>query len=99
MANYHSNSQQRILKVMFCLSKNHYPGLKNGEIAKAAGITGSEAVRDLANLKEAGIAQQADNGCWTLTQKITHIAFDLLNEINKLEGKINELKQHATRRV
>lgn len=57
-SDYHCASQQRILKVMLVLFGHELQGLSPSDVAKACGISGANATRDIANLVNAGVAER-----------------------------------------
>ncbi len=96
---YHSNSQQRILKVMLALAGHEVKGLAPGEIAAGLRVTPSNVTRDLANLRIAGLAEDIDeSGRWRLTPKLSQIGLAMLDRIDKAQRKMDELRQRYTRK-
>lgn len=96
---YHSNSQQRILKVMLALAGHEVSGLAPGEIAKGLHITPSNVTHDLDNLCIAGLAEEIDeSGRWRLTPKLSQIGLAMLDSADKAQRKIDEVKQRYTRK-
>ncbi|HFD86510.1 MAG TPA: MarR family transcriptional regulator, partial [Gammaproteobacteria bacterium] len=90
---YHSNSQQRILKVMLALAGHEVTGLAPGEIAKGLNITPSNVTRDLANLRIAGLAEQiTDSDRWRLTPKLSQIGLAMLDSVDKARRKVDEVR-------
>lgn len=55
---YNCASQQRILKVMLVLFGHELQGLSPSDVAKACGISGANATRDISNLVSAGLAER-----------------------------------------
>ena len=94
---YESNSQQRVLKVMFALAGNEIRGLEPTAIAKGLAIAPSAVTRDLANLVIAGVAEKMDNGAYRLTPKIVQVAIAFSDELNKAQTKLSEIGNRYTR--
>lgn len=98
MANYESDSQQRILKILMLLGGHEVDGLAPGEISASLKIAPSNVTRSLANLEIAGLAETVqDKNTWRLTPRITQISLSMLNELDKHQKKLDELKQRHTR--
>lgn len=96
---YESPCQQRILRVLMFLFGHEVSGLAPGELAKALQITASDATRDLANMKYAGLAEQIqDSGRWRLTPRLPQRALAMLNEIDRAESRTAEVRQRFTRK-
>ena len=96
---YHSNSQQRILKVMLALAGHEVTGLAPGEIARGLHITPSNVTRDLANLRMSGLAEQmTESDRWRLTPKLSQIGLSMLDGVDKAQRKVDEVKQRYTRK-
>jgi len=95
---YKSESQQRIIKVMFILSGHEINGLAPGEIAKALHETPSKITRVLANLKIAGVAEQLiETERWRLSPKTVQIAIAHFNALDKAESKLREVRNRFSR--
>jgi len=98
MDKYKSESQQRIIKVMFILAGHEINGLAPGEIAKALSETPSKITRALANLKIAGVAEQLlETERWRLTPKLVQVAIAHMNALDKAESKLNEVRNRFSR--
>lgn len=59
---YTNAAQQRLLQLIDLLAGHELVGLPPGEIAKAMGCAASAVTRDLANLHQAGWAEQTPKG-------------------------------------
>jgi DNA-binding IclR family transcriptional regulator len=95
---YVNESQQRVLGVMLALSGREIEGLAPGEIAKGRSISPANVTRDLANLREAGIAEEiSGTGRWRLTPKLIQIGVAMMLSVEKAETKLAELKHRYTR--
>ena len=98
MADYTNATQQRILRVLLALAGHEVNGLAPSEIAHGLNINQSNTTRDLANLREAGLAEQIpDTGRWRLTPRIPQIAVAMLQGVDRAQLKVTEVKQRYTR--
>ncbi|MFK5892858.1 MAG: hypothetical protein QM504_06530 [Pseudomonadota bacterium] len=88
-----NQSQQRILKVMLCLSGHEIHGMETGEVAKSMDISITNSSRDLSNLEYAGIAEKMNSGRWRLTTKLIEIPVAMYKHLDEVQAKINELRQ------
>jgi DNA-binding IclR family transcriptional regulator len=97
---YLSDGQQRLLALVRLLAGNEVHGLAPGEIAKAQGCSASLVTRDLANLKEAGFAEQiVETGRWRLGPTLVQVALAHSRELEKAERKLAETKQRFSRAI
>lgn len=97
---YLSDGQQRLLALIKVLAGNEVHGLAPGEIAKAQTCSPSVVTRDLANLKEAGFAEQIpETGRWRLGPALVQIALAHAREIDRAERKLAETKQRFSRDI
>lgn len=95
---YIHDGQQRLLKVLMALAGREFTGLAPGEIAKGLAITPSCVTRDLANLKEAGMAEViAETGRWRLGPKLVQIGLAFTQELARKNEQFNEINQRYTR--
>lgn len=91
---YLSESQQRIVKILFYLGGHEINGLAPGEIAKGLNISPSQVTHDLANLRIAGAAEVIqDAGRWRLSPRLPQIATAMLHGISRAQKKIDEVTQ------
>lgn len=95
---YINAAQQRLLKAIVLLAGNEFSGLAPSDLAKALGTNPSNVTRDLANLKEAGLAEQLpDTGRWRLGPKLVQIALAFSDHVARSSDRMDELKQRYTR--
>lgn len=95
---YLNDGQQRLLALIRVLAGNEVHGLAPGEIAKAQSCSPSLVTRDLANLKEAGFAEQiVETGRWRLGPALVQVALAHTREIEKAERKLAETRQRFSR--
>lgn len=98
MSDYINAAQQRLLKVVVLLAGNEFSGLAPSDLAKALSTNPSNITRDLANLKEAGIAEQlADTGRWRLGPKLVQIALAFSDHMARSSARMSEIQQRYTR--
>jgi len=95
---YTNGAQQRVLQVLLRLAGHEVNGLAPGEIAKALNTMPSNITRDLANLKEAGLAEQIqDSGRWRLSPKVPQIGVAMLSGVQRAQAKVDEVTQRYNR--
>lgn len=98
MSDYINAAQQRLLKVVVLLAGNEFNGLAPSDLAKALSTNPSNITRDLANLKEAGLAEPLpDTGRWRLGPKLVQIALAFSDHMARSTSRMNELQQRYTR--
>lgn len=95
---YRNEAQQRLCRVIVLLAGNEFDGLEPGAIAKALDTNPSNVTRDLANLKEAGLAEPvADTGRWRLGPKVIQIALAFTRHLDRARSRLEEIGQRYTR--
>ena len=95
---YLSEAQQRVLKTLDVLFGHEANGLAPGQVAKLVGTSASNSTRDLANLREAGFAEEiTETGQWRVSPRLGQRALSILNGINQQSRKVEELQQRYTR--
>lgn len=98
MADYTNAAQQRLLRLITVLAGNELHGISPGELATALNTTPSSITRDLANLREAGWADEmADTGRWRLGTKPVQIAVSFTQGIQRAQAKLDEISARYTR--
>jgi len=98
MSDYINAAQQRLLKVVVLLAGNEFNGLAPSDLAKALNTNPSNITRDLANLKEAGLAEQLpDTGRWRLGPKLIQIALAFSDHMSRSSSRMDELQHRYTR--
>lgn len=99
MSDYINNAQQRLLRTILLLAGNELSGLAPSDLAKSLDVHPSNVTRDLANLKEAGLAEQLpDTGRWRLGPKIVQVAVDFQLNLERSQSRVDEIRQRYTRR-
>ena len=92
-ATYINAAQQRVLKLLMLLAGHEVMGLAPGEIAKAIRTNPSNVTRDLANLREAGLAEPLENGQWRITPRMGQLALRVLNALGEARKRVEETAQ------
>lgn len=99
MSDYINAAQQRILKAVMLLAGNELNGLAPSDLAKSLDTNPANVTRDLANLKEAGMAEQLDTGRWRLGPKVVQVAVDFFTNLERSQSRVDEIKQRYTRSI
>lgn len=94
---YINAAQQRVLQMMFRLAGHEIEGISPGELASAMRTSASNVTRDLANLKEAGLAEKLDNERWRLTPRIVQVSLAASTAFTRAQDRLNEARQRFTR--
>lgn len=95
---YTNDAQQRLIKVLLTLFGHVVHGLPPSAIAREVGCSAAVMTRDLANLREAGVADKDETtGHWRLTPRLPQQAFKVMAAIDAAERRITEVKQRFTR--
>lgn len=95
---YRCEPQQRILRLLTILAGNEIEGLSPSEIARALSCQASIATRDLANLKQAGMAEQIPaTGRWRLSPQIVQIALRHQVALDRARSRLDETAQRYSR--
>ena len=97
MSKYLSDAQQRVLKTLDVLFGHEVHGLAPTQISKLVGTSPSNTTRDLANLREAGFAEQvADTDNWRITPRLGQRALAILHTIDREAKRIEEVRNRFT---
>ncbi|MDO8769563.1 MAG: transcriptional regulator [Burkholderiaceae bacterium] len=92
-AKYANAGQQRVLKVLDLLFGHEITGLAPGEIAKTVNANASAITRDLANLVEAGMAEEVQGtGRYRITPRLGSRALATLQTFDRAEKHLTDLK-------
>lgn len=95
---YIAESQQRVLKTLDVLFGHEVNGLASGQIAKLVGTSASNTTRDLANLKEAGFAEEViGTGNWRISPRLGQRALAILHTLDREAKKLEETRSRFTR--
>jgi len=96
-ARYINAAQQRVLKMLQRLAGHEIEGLAPSELAAALRTSASNVTRDLANLREAGLAERLHNDRWRLTPRIVQISLAAGDAFSRAQDRLNEVRQRFTR--
>ncbi len=88
-------SATRVLEVLRVLKGHSLRGLSNGEIAHALGDTPVNITRALATLGEVGFVTRLDSGRYAPGIELAQIALAHLNELDRAERRLHEIKQRT----
>lgn len=94
---YTNAAQQRILAAVVALAGHEADGLAPSQLAQALRTTPSNITRDLANLREAGFAEQLASGNWRLGPKQVQIALSFQRGLADLKARHDEITNRFTR--
>lgn len=95
---YLSDSQQRVLKTLDVLFGHEVNGLPPGQVAKLVGTSPSNSTRDLANLREAGMAEEiGDTGHWRVSARLGQRALAILHNIDAAAQRLDDTRNRYTR--
>jgi DNA-binding IclR family transcriptional regulator len=98
MSLYTSSSQQRLLAMLMELAGHEVSGQAPSELAKALEIGASTVTRDLANLMEAGMAEQIpETGRYRLGPKLIRIAVKHMAEMERATARLVDAKNRYSR--
>ena len=98
MSKYISLPQQRVLRTLDALFGHEVQGLSLTQISKLVGTTLPNSTRDLANLREAGYAEQIEGtGNWRITPRIGQRALAILHTLDRETRRLDEIKNRFTR--
>lgn len=98
-AKYESGSQQRILRALTALAGHEVDGLTVSQLATALRTSPSNALRDLANLRVSGLAEEVPGleGRWRLGPKLIQIALAHLRHVDQAQKRLDEVQQRYSR--
>lgn len=94
---YRNEAQQRLCKLILLMAGHEIDGVAPGALAKAIKTTPSNITRDLANLKEAGFAEEFKPGLWRLGPKVVQVAVSFFNQLDSAQARVDEVRQRYTR--
>lgn len=94
---YINAAQQRVLQVLLRLSGHEIDGIAPGEMAKALRTSPSNITRDLANLHEAGMAEEFLPNRWRLTPRVVQISVAHGAALSKAKAQLDEVQQRFSR--
>jgi DNA-binding IclR family transcriptional regulator len=98
MPDYTNEGQQRILRLVVLLAGNEITGLAPADIARQQGCSASIVTRDLANLREAGLAEAVpETGRWRLGPQVVQIALAHMTALERAETRLAETRNRYSR--
>lgn len=98
VTDYTNDGQQRILKVLLVMFADVVQGVPASAVAKELGLNLPTVLRDLDNLKTAGLAEKDDStGLWRLTPRLPQQAFKVLSAIDNAQRRVDEVRHRFTR--
>lgn len=97
-ADYINEAQQRILRALCLLAGNEVTGLKPSEIARLLGCSPAVVTRDMANLKQAGLAELVpETDRWRLAPLVVQIALKHMAALERAETRLAETRNRYSR--
>jgi len=94
---YINAAQQRVLQMLMRLAGHEIDGIAPTELAQALRTSASNITRDLANLREAGMAEPLDNGRWRLTPRVVQVSLAAGAAFARAQDRLDEARQRFTR--
>ena len=97
-ADYINDAQQRILRLLCLLAGNAVTGLKPSEIARLNDCSPAVVTRDLANLRQAGLAELVpETERWRLAPAVVQIAIKHMAALERAETRLAETRNRYSR--
>jgi len=91
---YSNEAQLRILKLTLLLAGHEITGMAPADIAREQGCSASMVTRDMANLVEAGYAEQVpETGRWRLAPQVVQIAVRHMVALDRAAQRMDEVRQ------
>lgn len=91
---YSNEAQLRILKLTMLLAGHEITGMAPADIAREQGCSASMVTRDMANLVEAGYAEQVpETGRWRLAPQVVQIAVRHMVALDRAAQRMDEVRQ------
>jgi DNA-binding IclR family transcriptional regulator len=94
---YINAAQQRVLQMLMRLAGHEIEGIAPTELALALRTSASNVTRDLANLREAGMAEPLESGRWRLTPRVVQISLAASASFSKAQDRLDEARQRFSR--
>ena len=95
---YTNAAQQRLVKIILLLFGHVVNGLAPSVIAREIGCSAAVMTRDLANLRQAGVADKDEaTGHWRLTPRLPQQAIKVWADIDRAERRLQEAKNRFAR--
>jgi DNA-binding IclR family transcriptional regulator len=94
---YTNEGQQRILRLLRNLAGHEITGISPGQLAQSQECSPALITRDLANLKQAGFAEQVpETQLWRLSPELVQISLAHGAAMNKAQRRLDEVQQRFT---
>jgi len=92
---YINAAQQRVLQMLLRLAGHEIEGIAPSELALALRTSPSNVTRDLANLREAGLAEPIDETInrWRLAPRIVQISLATGAALAKAQDRLTDARQ------
>lgn len=94
---YINAAQQRVMQMLMRLAGHEIEGIAPNELARALRTSASNVTRDLANLREAGMAEPLDTGRWRLTPRVVQISVACGAAFARAQDRLDEARQRFSR--
>ena len=95
---YTHEGQQRILRLVTLLAGHEITGVAPADIARQQGCNASAVTRDLANLQQAGWAEQVpETGRWRLSPQIVQISVAHAAAMQRAQSRLDETRNRYSR--
>lgn len=95
---YINDGQQRILALVKLLAGHEIVGIAPSQIAQHQQCSASLVTRDLANLKQAGFAEQVpETNYWRLAPEIVQISLRHATALSRAQARLDEVSQRFSR--
>lgn len=95
---YTNEGQQRILALVKLLAGHEITGMAPAQIAHHQKCSASLVTRDLANLKQAGFAEQVpETNYWRLAPEVVQISLRHATALQRAEARLAEVSQRYSR--
>lgn len=95
---YTNEGQQRILALVKLLAGHEITGMAPAQIAQHQACSASLVTRDLANLKQAGFAEQVpETNYWRLAPEVVQISLRHATALQRAEARLAEVSQRYSR--
>jgi DNA-binding IclR family transcriptional regulator len=95
---YTNEGQQRILALVRLLAGHEITGMSPKQIADQQSCSASLVTRDLANLKQAGFAEQTpETNYWRLSPEVVQISLRHATALARAQDRLAEVQQRFSR--
>lgn len=91
-----STTQLRGYQTLLALFGHEFSGIECQNLAEKLDGNRSTVYKDLATLREAGLAEQLPNKNWRVSPQIGRAAIKMLNHINETRARADEMVSRYT---